>query len=130
MRPISSVQKRRRKRHYGERERPFETFSVDENGVADPPEAGDEIAEAEPPAHVEGWPQTPERAASGLSRRAVEQPDQNRKGNKARGEKVERSLGKDREGSGDKSERGAPPTPEQYDLACKALHTFRPSRIT
>ena len=48
---------RRRQRHDRKRQRPGELVGLDQKRRADPPEAGEKIAEAHPPAGAERGPQ-------------------------------------------------------------------------
>src|SRR5690606_41019530 len=87
-----------------------------------PPQAGEEIAETEPPADKKGPADPAHDAFARTACGAVEQPDENRKRDEAGGEEVERRL---REGGkrpgGERRHRPAP-SPQQYYLAGKALH--------
>ena len=71
-----------------EGKRPGKAVGLDQQRRAYPPQAGKEIAEAEPPADGEGRPQAPKQAAGGFAGRAVEQPDQQRKRNETDGEEI------------------------------------------
>ena len=59
-----------------DRQQPSKSLGVDQEGIADPIEAGEEIAETETPAGYEGS----HHAAEPPGEDAVHQPDQNRKG--------------------------------------------------
>ena len=65
-----------RQRDDSKRQRPGELVGLDQKGRADPPEAGDKIAEAHPPAGAERRPKrTGERTSVAAIRRAVDEPN-------------------------------------------------------
>ncbi|MNU75200.1 hypothetical protein D3C71_647240 [compost metagenome] len=74
----------------GERQRPGKLIGLDQQGIAQPPEIGDEIAEAEKPAECEGGPQPTGDTAIGIAGRSVDQPDEQRERHEKRGENAER----------------------------------------
>ena len=119
-----AIEKGERERNADHREGqgPGKTVGLDQKRRADPPQAGKEIAEAEPPADGEGRPQTPEQTVGGFAGRAVEQPDQQRKRDETDGEEIVRRLGKNRQRPGEKRHQRAPPTPKQNYPAGQALH--------
>ena len=70
----------------GDRQQPAEGLGVDQEGVADPIKAGDEIAEAEAPADARRGPEVRPSASGGT----VDQPDQHGKGNEQHRPGIER----------------------------------------
>ena len=67
---------RRRQRHDRKRQRPGEFVGLDQKSRADPPEAGEKIAEAHPPAGAECCAERRDQRPSGPAvLRAVNQPD-------------------------------------------------------
>ena len=118
--PIEDRQQRRQQ-HDGDRQRPGEFVGVDQNRTAHPPQPADEIAEAEPPADGEGGPQAAQQPRRAFDGGAVEQPDQDRKGDEADREEIERRQREHGNRAGQKRRKRAPPTPQQYESAGKAF---------
>ena len=104
-----------------DRQRPGEAVGLDQHGAADPPQPGDEIAEAEPPADRECRTQAAQKSGRTLDGRTVEQPDENRKGNEADRKEIVGRLRENRQRAGQERHERAPPTPQQYEPAGKAF---------
>ena len=79
--------------------------------MADPIEAGEEIAEAEPPARTRGREQ-PAQEAAGCT---IDKPDQDGKGNKRQRPNIGRRKRKRRGRPSEKRNDTTPPSPGQYD---------------
>ena len=109
-----------------ERNRPGEAFGLDQQCVAHPPQAGNEIAEAEPPADRKRRQGPLPQRSVGFGRCPVKQPDQHRKRDETGGEKVERRLGQHCNCAGQERRQRAPPAPQQNDPAGQALHASTP----
>ena len=107
---------RGRQAEHAERQRPGELVGVDEKRRPEPPQAGDEIAEAPPPAGAERRPQRrPERtAALGAVDRAVDQPHRQRHRHDQRRREVEGRHGERAHGAAGESDAAAPPAPGEY----------------
>ena len=112
-----------------EGQQPGELIRLHKEGAADPPEAGKEIAEAEPPADGEGRHEPPDAAVSGAGDRPVDQP------HAGLGSVIQR-IGKAKKGgSGEHRERAraegdsaSPPAPGEDDRICQAIHGPAPIR--
>src|SRR5260370_41624067 len=79
--------------------------------MADPIEAGEEIAEAEPPARTRGREQ-PAQEAAGCT---IDKPDQDGKGNERQRPNIGRRKRKRRGRPSEKRNDTTPPSPGQYD---------------
>src|SRR5260221_4347716 len=79
--------------------------------MADPIEAVEEIAEAEPPARTRGREQ-PAQEAAGCT---IDKPDQDGKGNERQRPNIGRRKRKRRGRSSEKRNDTTPPSPGQYD---------------
>ena len=101
----------RRQRDDRERQQPAEGLGVDQKGVADPIEPGEEIAEAEPPAGDRRARQSAEAAG----RRAIDQPHQNREREEQHRPGVERRHRQHRYRARGERHQRPPPAPAQHD---------------
>ncbi len=81
---------------YGEGKQPGKRLRFHEEGAADPPKAGEEIAETEPPAEGETVPHPCADALLRLGGNAVHQPCEGGDGEEEDRKKVERRHGKGR----------------------------------
>src|SRR5262249_36418400 len=98
-----------------------ETLRLDEHGHAYPPEAENEIAEAEPPADDESRQEPTQETGGRIGGRSVQQPYENRGRDKAGSEEdVGRHRGNGH-GARQKGRGQAPPAGEQDHLAGQAL---------
>src|SRR2546426_2986491 len=79
--------------------------------MADPIEAGEEIAEAEPPADTGGR----EHAAEAPASHAVDEPDQDRKRNEGKWPNIRRRQRQRRGGAGEERDQNTPPSLGQHD---------------
>src|SRR5262245_51152430 len=79
--------------------------------MADPIEAGEEIAEAEPPADNCGR----EHSAEATAGHAVDEPDQDRKRNKGNWPNIRRRQRQRRGGAGEERDQNTPPSLGQND---------------
>ena len=114
----SSVDRRHRgQADHRERQQPAESRRIDQKGVADPIKAGDEIAEAEPPAGRGRRRDAAPAADAG----AVDQPDQRREGQKQDRPGIERRHRQRRQRAGGERDQPAPPAPGQHDCVDQAL---------
>ena len=104
---------------------PGELVRLDQEGVADPPEPGEEIAEAEPPADREGRPEPPDAAAPRFRHRAVDQPDQDRQRDPEDRKDEERRHRERRERARAEGDAASSPAPGQDDGICQAIHGLR-----
>ena len=104
------------------RHEPAEDVGFDEERLADPPEAGEEIAEAEPPADGEGGQEAAHAAVPCVGDRPVDQPDEDREGDPEQREGEERRLRQRRNRAGREGYAAAAPPPGQDDRICKAIH--------
>ncbi len=95
----------------GERDQPGEGVGLHQEGLADPPQPHDQIAEAEPPAGGEGAP----IAASAGDRRAVDQQHQDRQGQRQHRPHAERRHGERGQRAGKEGERQPPPAGREHD---------------
>src|SRR5262249_42022415 len=93
-----------------ERQQPAEGLGVDQKRMADPIEAGEEIAEAEPPADRGGREHSAEAAG-----RAVDEPDQDRKRNEGQRPNVGGRPRQRRGRAGKERDQNTPPSLGQYD---------------
>ena len=116
--------------HDGERKRPGEIVGIHQKRIADPPEAGDEIAEAEPPAGR----RTP--AAAGRTRPASPVAARRRRGARREPAKRRSSTAKKSKGgsaSTARRRRRKPPPPsepgKQHDAVGKTFHVRPPDRV-
>ena len=107
----SKERKHRRQADDRDREQPAEGRRIDQEGVADPVEAGEEIAEAEPPARRRRDGDAAPAAQSG----AVDEPDQDRKGQEQNRPRVERRHRRRRQGAGGEGDQPTSPPPRQHD---------------
>ncbi len=99
-----------------ERQQPAEDLGVDQKRVADPIEAGEEIAEAEPPARGRRRHHAAEAPGGG----AIDQPDQDREGEERHRPHVERRQRQRRGGARKECDQHAPPAPGQHDRVGEA----------
>jgi hypothetical protein len=109
----------------GEGQRPGEFVGVDEEGRADPPKPGEEIAEAEAPADGGGGPKTAERARAFGRHGAVDQPDEDRRGEPQQGKGREGRQRQRRDGAGKEGDGEPPPAPKHDDRIGGGVHRRR-----
>ena len=101
-------------RDHREGHQPGELIGVDQKGSADPPQTGNEIAEAECPADGEGGDRSA-KAAALPGGGAIDQPDEDRNRQPEDGKNVERRLREGRQRAGDQSDRETAPAPQNDD---------------
>src|SRR5262249_30521842 len=94
-----------------ERHQPGELLRIHQEGDADPIKSGEEIAEAEPPSGSRGDADAADAPRGG----AIEQPHDDRHGQKHHRPEVERSERQRRNRAGRKGDGYPPPSPGEHD---------------
>ena len=106
----------RRQGDDAERQRPGELVGLDQKRRADPPEAGEKIAEAHPPAGAEGGAHRGDERPSGPAvLRAVDQPDRDRQRHGDEREQRKRRQRQRPDRARDEGDRAPAPAPGQDD---------------
>ena len=119
--------KDRRKAENGERQEPGKASGIDEKGRPQPPETGDEIAEAEGPADEERRGKTPKCPGTGVSAEPIEEPDKDGKGDEAGQGNVEGRQAEGCDGAGENRQKRPAPTAGQHDAPGQRLEQGGPS---
>ena len=103
---------------HAQRQRPGELVGLDQKGGAEPPEAGDKIAKAPPPADAEGRAHAMARSIARWRRRSADPSISQTAviiGDQHRRQEVERRQGQGADRAGGEGDRAAPPAPGEND---------------